>query len=278
MIHERRKAGKIRLAPQPRPAKLKKLYSAVSLPDAHLIRNLLEQAGIEAHVLNENAQGGVGQLPVMEACPQIWIADERDLERARQILEAFEHMPAIRSSLRCQQCSEDNPSHLPAVLELRIEPGLTVEPVLRLGSAPRGGVMIDPRSRAWSRREFLLGTRNAVASAAALGVVSHVPSIGYAADKQHMSAPVGLYFGEALGRYGFPAGHPLGVDRQGAFWREALARGLDRRVQMQAPRVASREEILRFHTEAHVQRVAQAQAQGLEFLDNGDTPVFPGRL
>ena len=89
---------------------MKKLYSAASLPDAHLIRNLLDQAGIDAHVFNENAQGGVGQLPVMEACPQIWIVDERDLERARQILEAFEQMPAVRSNLRCQQCSEDNPT------------------------------------------------------------------------------------------------------------------------------------------------------------------------
>lgn len=89
---------------------MKKLYSAASLPDAHLIRNLLDQAGIEARVFNENAQGGVGQLPVMEACPQIWIVNERDLQRARQLLEAFEHMPAIRSNLRCQQCSEDNPT------------------------------------------------------------------------------------------------------------------------------------------------------------------------
>ena len=101
--------GKIQVFTLP-PANLKKLFSAASLPDAHLIRNLLEQAGIEAHVLNANAQGGVGQLPVMEACPQIWIADERDVERARRIVEAFEHMPAISSSLRCQECSEDNPS------------------------------------------------------------------------------------------------------------------------------------------------------------------------
>ena len=32
-----------------------------------------------------------------------------------------------------------------------------------------------------------------------------------------------LYHGEALGRYGFPFGHPLGVDRQGAILREALS-------------------------------------------------------
>jgi hypothetical protein len=89
---------------------LKKLYSAASLPDAHLIRDLLGHAGIEAHVFNENAQSGVGQLPVMEAYPQIWIVNERDLPRARQILEAFEHMPAIGSNLRCEQCSEDNPT------------------------------------------------------------------------------------------------------------------------------------------------------------------------
>lgn len=89
---------------------MKKLYSAASLPDAHLIRNLLDQAGIEAHVFNENAQGGVGQLPVMDAYPQVWIVDERDLSRARGIVEAFEHMPSIRSNLRCRQCSEDNPS------------------------------------------------------------------------------------------------------------------------------------------------------------------------
>ena len=93
------------------PATLKKIYSAASLPDAHLIRNLLGEAGIEAHVLNENAQGGVGQLPVMEAYPQIWIVDEREMSRAREIIQAFEHMPSIRSTVRCQQCAEDNPSN-----------------------------------------------------------------------------------------------------------------------------------------------------------------------
>lgn len=89
---------------------MKKIYSAASLPDAHLIRNLLREAGIEAHVLNENAQGGVGQLPVMDAYPQIWIADERDLPRAREMIEAFEQMPSVRSSLRCERCTEQNPS------------------------------------------------------------------------------------------------------------------------------------------------------------------------
>ena len=90
-----------------------------------------------------------------------------------------------------------------------------------------------------------------------------------------MSPGACLYHGEALGRYGFPLGHPLGVDRQGAFLREAQRQGLDRLVQALPPCVAAREAIERFHTTAYVERVRTAERDGLEFLDNGDTPVFP---
>jgi len=91
-----------------------------------------------------------------------------------------------------------------------------------------------------------------------------------------VSKSVGLYVGEALARYGFPEGHPLGADRQGAFWKEAVARGIDRQATIQQPRQASRPEIERFHTARHVDKVRHAEERGIEFLDNGDTPVFPG--
>ena len=91
-----------------------------------------------------------------------------------------------------------------------------------------------------------------------------------------MSGRVCLYCGEALGRYGFPQGHPLGEDRQGAFFTEAVARGLDKEVSIGAPRRARRAEIERFHTSSYVDRVEHAEARGVEFLDEGDTPVFPG--
>ena len=77
------------------------------------------------------------------------------------------------------------------------------------------------------------------------------------------------------GRLRFPDGHPLGADRQGAFsGRRQLKDCWPKFVR--APRVATREEIERFHSKRHVEKVMHAERDGLEFLDNGDTPVFPG--
>jgi acetoin utilization protein AcuC len=87
-----------------------------------------------------------------------------------------------------------------------------------------------------------------------------------------------LYAGEALAAYGFPAGHPLGADRQGAFLAEAARQGLDRRVQRAMPRLASREEIERFHQPSHYDWVRACSAQGSGYFDYGDTPAFPHAL
>jgi hypothetical protein len=89
---------------------VKKLYRAANLPDAHILRGLLEQAGISVRVFNENAQSGVGQLPFTEAWPELWVTEERDLPRAREIVQAFESAPAVSGSLRCPGCAEDNPN------------------------------------------------------------------------------------------------------------------------------------------------------------------------
>jgi hypothetical protein len=85
-----------------------------------------------------------------------------------------------------------------------------------------------------------------------------------------------LLVGDALGNYGFPGGHPLGADRQGAFLAAASAQGLDRRVDVVAPRVATRAEIERFHSADHVSWVQIRSRIGEGYLDYGDTPAFPG--
>ena len=91
-----------------------------------------------------------------------------------------------------------------------------------------------------------------------------------------MAAEVLLYVGEALGKYGFPNGHPFGPDRQDAFWKETLKQGLDKQAKLVAPRAATRDEIERFHTPDYVERVDQLSALGHGSIDYGDTPAYPG--
>jgi len=85
----------------------------------------------------------------------------------------------------------------------------------------------------------------------------------------------GLYISEALARYGFPD-HPFGTHRQQAFFDEAQARGLHRRVRLLEPAPVDRALLQRFHTPGYIDRVEELSALGFGLLDMGDTPAFEG--
>lgn len=88
-----------------------RLYSAATLPDAHLLRQLLAHAGIEAHVFNENAQSGMGEIPFTHAWPEVWIERDADMQRAREIVGSFERPAAIGADVFCAACRERNPGN-----------------------------------------------------------------------------------------------------------------------------------------------------------------------
>ena len=90
------------------------------------------------------------------------------------------------------------------------------------------------------------------------------------------SNQVAVYIGEALARYGFGAGHPFGSDRMAAFWAQACAGGLDKRVVVREPVLAGDADLLRFHTADYVRLVRERSVTGAGFLDYGDTPAFVG--
>jgi acetoin utilization protein AcuC len=83
-------------------------------------------------------------------------------------------------------------------------------------------------------------------------------------------------YGAELGAYGFPDGHPFGPDRLAAFWHEFQRRGLDRQVEIAAPVACTRAELTRFHPLTYVNLVERLSASGYGYLDQGDTPAFPG--
>ena len=82
--------------------------SAANLPEAHLLRHLLAEAGIPARILNEHAQGGTGELPFTQTWPELWLEREADLVRADEIVRRFEHARELPPRA-CRQCGEQNP-------------------------------------------------------------------------------------------------------------------------------------------------------------------------
>jgi hypothetical protein len=87
-----------------------KVYTAANLQDAHILLGLLRTADIEARVLNANAQGGLGEIPFAQTYPEIWLADERDLSRARHVFERFERPLPAAPPMACPECGEENPA------------------------------------------------------------------------------------------------------------------------------------------------------------------------
>ena len=86
---------------------------------------------------------------------------------------------------------------------------------------------------------------------------------------------VWLYADDMLGAYGFPEGHPFGIDRQQAFLREAKQQGLLDRMRIEEGAAATTEALERFHEADYVEKVRTAESAGIDYLDAGDTPVFP---
>ena len=88
---------------------MKRVYTASNLPDAHLLRDLLQQAGIAAHVFNENAASLIGLVPVVTGQPQIWIAQAHQEAHAKSVITEFQSRAPNATTWICTSCNEVNP-------------------------------------------------------------------------------------------------------------------------------------------------------------------------
>ena len=85
-----------------------------------------------------------------------------------------------------------------------------------------------------------------------------------------------VYKGDALANYGFGDEHPFGVDRHDAFQTELANAQLGTAIRYADPRRASVDELALFHTPEYIDRVSKMSQEGIGFLDDGDTPAYPG--
>ena len=101
--------GLFHLAPACDDVVVKRIYTAANLADAHLVKDLLQQAGIATHIFNEYAMAAMGDVPMGSAYPQIWISQPHQEQHARAVIADYEQRPAQTAIKICAPCGEANP-------------------------------------------------------------------------------------------------------------------------------------------------------------------------
>jgi len=89
----------------------REVYSAADIQEAHIIKNALEEAGIEARVVGDHLQNAVGELPAVTIAPRVWVNAE-NFDQARKMIA--DHQARRQSSAtpaskwKCAECGEPN--------------------------------------------------------------------------------------------------------------------------------------------------------------------------
>ena len=88
---------------------MKKVTTAPSIVTINHYRNLLQSEGIEAFLRNEHLGSIIGEMPFQDVWPELWIRNDLDYDRAKQLLDADQlaaESPA--DAWRCRGCGEEN--------------------------------------------------------------------------------------------------------------------------------------------------------------------------
>lgn len=87
---------------------MKKLTSSDSLVTINHYKNILQCEGIECEIRNEHLGGILGEMPFPEVWPQLWIRNDLDYDRAKQLLDADALDESPAEAWKCKNCGEQN--------------------------------------------------------------------------------------------------------------------------------------------------------------------------
>ena len=86
---------------------MKKLYVSQSLIDVESRKELLDQAEIPCMIKNQRSAMLGGEVPFVEVFPELWVLQDKDLERAQQFLKDWEEAkPVETTEWTCANCGE----------------------------------------------------------------------------------------------------------------------------------------------------------------------------
>ena len=64
-----------------------RVYRAPNLTMLEIVRTALANEGIRTMIRNEYTSIAAGAVPMADAMPELWLINDRDLERAQAIIE-----------------------------------------------------------------------------------------------------------------------------------------------------------------------------------------------
>lgn len=84
-----------------------KVFVAQHPTEAHLLQGVLESEGIESEVRRETLFGVRGEIPLWEALPEIWVLNDDQAGKARELIQNRSTAAnATSESWLCSNCGE----------------------------------------------------------------------------------------------------------------------------------------------------------------------------
>lgn len=82
-------------------------FSILERPLAALLRQRLQQEGIACLLRNEDLFTALGEIPLLECLPELWVMDEEVYPRAMLLLESWlKEGKTVTAAWTCQGCGE----------------------------------------------------------------------------------------------------------------------------------------------------------------------------
>jgi hypothetical protein len=89
---------------------MKRVHIAPTLLDAQLAADALSGIGIASHIFNAHAAGALGEVPFMQAQPEVWVVDDAQEGRAREVLADLLNASPGAERI-CPHCGAQNPGN-----------------------------------------------------------------------------------------------------------------------------------------------------------------------
>ena len=104
---------------------MRHIYTHKNIVILHSAKNILALNGITSFVKNEHAIPNGARHGINNIFLELWINDDRDYDKAKDIIENEVDNPAPKESWHCSECNEENDGSFELCWKCNTEPANT---------------------------------------------------------------------------------------------------------------------------------------------------------